>query len=542
LQSGTAAFVIYKIHWEGGEIVAYNIDFATAFRANTPENNIKAAGFPNNSATKPNSFRDSLKEAVRSGSQDESRRPDSIALRKEMIGRSEEKLKSVKKPERNDEKNVTSEAESKKKKPDKIVAALEEILSKLEELAKLQQLGDIPEDKQTVLLENIREALAELTAAADMSMMPEGLKLAGALEGMLGELKSNGSMEGTALADFAKQLEAMASEISEKYAGVSEHKANEAAELPIGLETGKVNAATDNQDVEGVEGVSKLKVLNSENKDNPEAGSSTTEKASEGQNEKMKTEASVSEEKLTNKQVQPAAEEDIKAALDGKVQKVTDEAGKGKESRGQDAEDNKEAAETEVVPKIVNTTQQKPFNEEITVIKQEQTIADNGLETVQNQTSPPKTQTLNRAEVISQIVKKAELVITDSQPEMRMQLEPENLGKLTLKIAVEKGLITAKFVAESYQVKQIIESNFNELKDMLQEKGLGVQNFSVSVSQDNEEYNNSSTFQQWKETIRLNGKRMDRGGSYAGYLEGEGMTARAVNPYSIHSGEFDHKA
>jgi flagellar hook-length control protein FliK len=173
-------------------------------------------------------------------------------------------------------------------------------------------------------------------------------------------------------------------------------------------------------------------------------------------------------------------------------------------------------------------------------IKAEQTVIDNKVEAAQNQTASPRSAAVNKAEVINQIVKKAEIIFTDSQPEIKMQLEPENLGKLTLKLAVEKGLITAKFVTESYEVKQIIESNFNELKDMLQEKGLEVQNLSVSVGQQDKGYN-SNSFQQWKETVRLNGRSTNRG-SYTGYLEGEDTTVRTVNPYSIHSGKFDHRA
>jgi hypothetical protein len=75
---------------------------------------------------------------------------------------------------------------------------------------------------------------------------------------------------------------------------------------------------------------------------------------------------------------------------------------------------------------------------------------------------------------------------------------------------------------------------------MLQEKGLEVQNFSVSVGQEDKSYN-SNSFQQWKETVRLTGRGTNRG-SYEGYLEGENTPVRTVNPYSMHNGKFDHRA
>jgi len=44
--------------------------------------------------------------------------------------------------------------------------------------------------------------------------------------------------------------------------------------------------------------------------------------------------------------------------------------------------------------------------------------------------------------------------------------------------------VMAKFVAENQQVKQILETNMQTLKDSLEKQGLNVQGFSVSVGQD----------------------------------------------------------
>ena len=121
-----------------------------------------------------------------------------------------------------------------------------------------------------------------------------------------------------------------------------------------------------------------------------------------------------------------------------------------------------------------------------------------------------------------------------------MHLEPENLGKLTLSIAVERGLITAKFTAESYEVKKAIESNFNELRDMLQEKGLDIQNLSVSVGHENKEFNFSKNYETWRDKLKSGAQNM-RHDTYGGYQDEIGTTA-AINPYSIHTGRFDQRA
>ena len=68
--------------------------------------------------------------------------------------------------------------------------------------------------------------------------------------------------------------------------------------------------------------------------------------------------------------------------------------------------------------------------------------------------------------------------------EIRMTLTPETLGEVSMRISTQNGVITAQFVAASQRVKEILESNFNQLKEELNEKGIQVGELSVSVQQD----------------------------------------------------------
>lgn len=90
---------------------------------------------------------------------------------------------------------------------------------------------------------------------------------------------------------------------------------------------------------------------------------------------------------------------------------------------------------------------------------------------------------VSKNEVFSQIIEKAKVVTNGGKSEMVMELKPESLGKLSLKIVTEQGIVSAKFIAENQQVKEIIESNMQLLKDSLEKQGLSVQGFSVSVGQ-----------------------------------------------------------
>ena len=143
---------------------------------------------------------------------------------------------------------------------------------------------------------------------------------------------------------------------------------------------------------------------------------------------------------------------------------------------------------------------------------------------------------LNASDIINQVVKKADIFVQGSHQEMVMKLEPESLGKLNLKIVVENGLVTAKFIAESQQVKEVLESSFNQLKDALQQKGISVQGFSVSVGQQGAEFNSGKGFDQWKRAIKLGSKTS---GEYMGLDEESSIS---LNPYSYHEGKVDYRA
>ena len=89
--------------------------------------------------------------------------------------------------------------------------------------------------------------------------------------------------------------------------------------------------------------------------------------------------------------------------------------------------------------------------------------------------------TINPKELIDQIASKSKLTINKNNTVMEIKLEPESLGKLTLKVVLESGLLTAKFETENEKIKEILEKNIEELKSNLNAQGLNVQSLSVSV-------------------------------------------------------------
>ena len=68
-----------------------------------------------------------------------------------------------------------------------------------------------------------------------------------------------------------------------------------------------------------------------------------------------------------------------------------------------------------------------------------------------------------------------------------MQLEPEFLGKIQMKVGVENGSVTAKILAENNGVKDLLNGNLTKLKSTLEQKGIEIDQFDVSVGYQEEE-------------------------------------------------------
>ncbi|AHM56658.1 hypothetical protein EAL2_c13630 [Peptoclostridium acidaminophilum DSM 3953] len=87
----------------------------------------------------------------------------------------------------------------------------------------------------------------------------------------------------------------------------------------------------------------------------------------------------------------------------------------------------------------------------------------------------------SQREVVEQVINKMKIIDADNLKAIEIKLEPEQLGKLTLKVVMENGILTARLVAESDKVKAAIESNIAQLKDSMHEQGINISAVDVSV-------------------------------------------------------------
>jgi flagellar hook-length control protein FliK len=67
--------------------------------------------------------------------------------------------------------------------------------------------------------------------------------------------------------------------------------------------------------------------------------------------------------------------------------------------------------------------------------------------------------------------------------EAKISLQPEHLGQLDIKIVIQNGIMTAKFVAESGAAREMLEAQMAQLRTALQAQGLQVDRMEVVQQQ-----------------------------------------------------------
>jgi flagellar hook-length control protein FliK len=83
--------------------------------------------------------------------------------------------------------------------------------------------------------------------------------------------------------------------------------------------------------------------------------------------------------------------------------------------------------------------------------------------------------------VMNQLTSKMQHLVRSGETEIRIQLKPESLGEVKLAIRMEGDIVTARIQVENQQVKQIVESNLQSLKNALSEQNLQAGSIEVNV-------------------------------------------------------------
>lgn len=85
-------------------------------------------------------------------------------------------------------------------------------------------------------------------------------------------------------------------------------------------------------------------------------------------------------------------------------------------------------------------------------------------------------------DVLPQIAKHAEALKAQQQNSIKLQLFPEHLGKMEIKVVSHQGVLSAQLTADSQHVKGMLETQVAQLQKTFQELGLKVDKVEVTLS------------------------------------------------------------
>ena len=108
----------------------------------------------------------------------------------------------------------------------------------------------------------------------------------------------------------------------------------------------------------------------------------------------------------------------------------------------------------------------------------------------------------------TQIVEQARLIRNAQNTEMVINLKPEHLGELTLRISVSHGgTLTANFYSDNAQVRAIIDNSLVQLKQELSNAGIKVENVQVFAGLSDGGLANGQGGRAWQQNQQKNSNR-----------------------------------
>ena len=104
-------------------------------------------------------------------------------------------------------------------------------------------------------------------------------------------------------------------------------------------------------------------------------------------------------------------------------------------------------------------------------------------------------------QIIEQIVQQMRVTISPETTSMEMQLNPENLGKVFVRISSEEGVVNAQFHATNEAVKEALETQIATLRENLNQAGVKVDAIEVTIASHEFERNLEQNQQSSEETM-----------------------------------------
>lgn len=89
-------------------------------------------------------------------------------------------------------------------------------------------------------------------------------------------------------------------------------------------------------------------------------------------------------------------------------------------------------------------------------------------------------------EIIQELAEKISMQLKSNRYEMELQIKPESLGKLVLKVTLEDGILSGRITTTNRQTANILQQNLDDLKSALEQQGYKFSQLDVNVGNERE--------------------------------------------------------
>lgn len=104
------------------------------------------------------------------------------------------------------------------------------------------------------------------------------------------------------------------------------------------------------------------------------------------------------------------------------------------------------------------------------------------VETVEAETQVRKVLDFqDRENLFPKLVESMESLVLGERSEVRIQLKPDHLGEMKIKLSMERGIMVAEFIVQNQAVREVIASQLPQLQTALQDQGTQMADVSVSI-------------------------------------------------------------
>lgn len=112
-------------------------------------------------------------------------------------------------------------------------------------------------------------------------------------------------------------------------------------------------------------------------------------------------------------------------------------------------------------------------------------------------------------EIIRELAEKISMNLNASRYEMKLQLKPESLGRVVLKVTFEDGVLSGKIFTSNRETADFLQRNLDDLRNSLEQQGYKFSQLDVDVGngrepgQFHQHWKNPITFNRNKQSTRL---------------------------------------